>query len=75
MSQIPFKSRFTAPSPLPGIEKRCPAGQTYHACSEDEDGVPPGRGVACERTCESYLLNLTCSTHEPCVPGCSCAPG
>uniref|UniRef100_H3DN78 Otogelin n=1 Tax=Tetraodon nigroviridis TaxID=99883 RepID=H3DN78_TETNG len=56
-------------------EKRCPAGQTYHACSEDEDGVPPGRGVACERTCESYLLNLTCSTHEPCVPGCSCAPG
>ncbi|XP_029702117.1 otogelin [Takifugu rubripes] len=58
-----------------GTEKRCPAGQTYQNCSEEEDGLLSGRGVACEQTCESYLLNLTCSTHEPCVPGCSCPPG
>uniref|UniRef100_A0A3B4YDQ7 Otogelin n=1 Tax=Seriola lalandi dorsalis TaxID=1841481 RepID=A0A3B4YDQ7_SERLL len=53
----------------------CPAGQLYQNCSEGEDGILPGRGVACERTCESYLLNLTCSTHEPCVAGCTCPPG
>lgn len=62
-------------SPLPPAEKLCPAGQTYQNCSEEEDGLLSGRGVACEHTCESYLLNLTCSTHEPCVPGCSCPPG
>lgn len=67
---------FTATlSPLPGVEQLCPAGQTYHNCSEDKDGLSPARGVACEHTCESYLLNLTCSSHEPCVPGCSCPPG
>ncbi|XP_041796258.1 otogelin [Chelmon rostratus] len=53
----------------------CPAGQLYQNCSEGDDGLLPGRGVACERTCESYLLNLTCSTHEPCVAGCTCPPG
>ncbi|XP_069382390.1 otogelin isoform X2 [Paralichthys olivaceus] len=56
-------------------DRLCPAGQLYLNCSEGEDGLLPGRGVACERTCESYLLNLTCSTHEPCVAGCSCPPG
>ncbi|KAM7405723.1 hypothetical protein PAMP_000150 [Pampus punctatissimus] len=53
----------------------CPPGQLYQNCSEGEDSLMPGRGVACERTCESYLLNLTCSTHEPCVAGCACPPG
>ncbi|XP_076584321.1 otogelin [Chaetodon auriga] len=53
----------------------CPPGQLYQNCSEGDDGLLPGRGVACERTCESYLLNLTCSTHEPCVAGCTCPPG
>ncbi|XP_062290720.1 otogelin [Scomber scombrus] len=56
-------------------DKLCPAGQLYQNCSEGKDGLLPGRGVACERTCESYLLNLTCSTHEPCVAGCTCPPG
>ncbi|KAK5915846.1 hypothetical protein CesoFtcFv8_001402 [Champsocephalus esox] len=53
----------------------CPAGQLYQNCSEGGDGLLTGRGVACERTCESYLLNLTCSTHEPCVAGCTCPHG
>nr|XP_020443987.1 otogelin-like [Monopterus albus] len=53
----------------------CPAGQLYQNCSEGEDGLLSGRGVACEYTCESYLLNLTCSTNEPCVAGCTCPPG
>ncbi|XP_049903117.1 otogelin [Epinephelus moara] len=53
----------------------CPAGQLYQNCSEGDDGLMSGGGVACERTCESYLLNLTCSTHEPCVAGCTCPPG
>uniref|UniRef100_A0A7N5ZRD3 Otogelin n=1 Tax=Anabas testudineus TaxID=64144 RepID=A0A7N5ZRD3_ANATE len=53
----------------------CPVGQLYQNCSDGEDGLLPGRGVACERTCESYLLNLTCSTHEPCVAGCTCPAG
>ncbi|XP_040899174.1 otogelin [Toxotes jaculatrix] len=56
-------------------DRLCPAGQLYQNCSEGEEGLLPGRGVACERTCESYLLNLTCSTHEPCVAGCTCPPG
>ncbi|XP_029354391.1 otogelin [Echeneis naucrates] len=56
-------------------DRLCPAGQIHLNCSEGEDGLLPGRGVACERTCESYLLNLTCSTHEPCVAGCTCPPG
>ncbi|XP_051919390.1 otogelin isoform X3 [Hippocampus zosterae] len=53
----------------------CPASQFYHNCSDGENGLLPGRGVACERTCESYLLNLTCSAHEPCVSGCTCPSG
>lgn len=65
----------TTLSPFSGVEKLCPAGQTYHNCSEGEDGLSSGRGVACEHTCESHLLNLTCSAHEPCVPGCTCPPG
>ncbi|XP_039991611.1 otogelin [Xiphias gladius] len=56
-------------------DRLCPAGQLHQNCSEGADGLLPGRGVACERTCESYLLNLTCSTHEPCVAGCTCPPG
>lgn len=57
-------------------ETSCPAGQIYRSCSQgDDDGLHPGRGVACERTCESYLLNLTCSTHELCVAGCVCPSG
>uniref|UniRef100_A0A8C9ZBV3 Otogelin n=1 Tax=Sander lucioperca TaxID=283035 RepID=A0A8C9ZBV3_SANLU len=60
-------------SPL--ADMLCPAGQLYQNCSEGDEGLLSGRGVACERTCESYLLNLTCSTHEPCVAGCSCPPG
>ncbi|XP_030582086.1 otogelin [Archocentrus centrarchus] len=53
----------------------CPEGQIYQNCSEGEDDLLPERGVACERTCESYLLNLTCSVHEPCLAGCVCPPG
>ncbi|XP_041843884.1 otogelin [Melanotaenia boesemani] len=56
-------------------DRLCPAGQIYQNCSEGEEGLLPGRGVACERTCESYLLNITCSAHEPCVAGCACPPG
>ncbi|XP_044072365.1 otogelin isoform X2 [Siniperca chuatsi] len=56
-------------------DRLCPAGQLYQNCSEGDDGLLSGSGVACERTCESYLLNLTCSTHEPCVTGCTCPPG
>nr|XP_046255016.1 otogelin [Scatophagus argus] len=56
-------------------DRLCPPGQIYQNCSEGDDGLLSGRGVACERTCESYLLNLTCSTHEPCVAGCTCPPG
>uniref|UniRef100_A0A8C4HK69 Otogelin n=1 Tax=Dicentrarchus labrax TaxID=13489 RepID=A0A8C4HK69_DICLA len=59
----------------PLTDRLCPAGQLYQNCSEGDDGLLSGRGVACERTCESYLLNLTCSTHEPCVAGCTCPPG
>ncbi|XP_019722789.1 otogelin [Hippocampus comes] len=53
----------------------CPVSQFYHNCSDGENGLLPGRGVACERTCESYLLNLTCSAHEPCASGCTCPSG
>ncbi|KAK2854260.1 hypothetical protein Q5P01_006921 [Channa striata] len=62
-------------SQTPEHDEFCPAGQLYQNCSEGEDGLLPGRGVTCERTCESYLLNLTCSTHEPCVAGCTCPAG
>ncbi|KAJ7994558.1 hypothetical protein DPEC_G00250710 [Dallia pectoralis] len=54
------------------IDKQCPLGQMYIDCV---DGVSPGGGLGCEHTCESHLLNLTCSAHEPCVPGCVCPHG
>uniref|UniRef100_A0AAY4C9Z8 Otogelin n=1 Tax=Denticeps clupeoides TaxID=299321 RepID=A0AAY4C9Z8_9TELE len=50
-------------------DKTCPPGQWYHDCNNGR-----GKGVACEETCESHLLNLTCSAHEPCIPGCVCPP-
>ncbi|XP_024863957.1 otogelin [Kryptolebias marmoratus] len=53
----------------------CPPGQLFQNCSDRENNFLSGRGVACERTCESYLLNITCSVHEPCVSGCACPPG
>ncbi|XP_054587778.2 otogelin [Nothobranchius furzeri] len=62
-------------SQTPKTEKMCPLGQLYLNCSEGENNLLSGRGVACERTCESYLLNITCSAHEPCVSGCACPPG
>ena len=70
-----IKLVLTSPPPSLPADGLCPPGQLYLNCSEGGDGLLPGRGVACERTCESYLLNLTCSAHEPCVAGCSCPPG
>ncbi|XP_073764936.1 otogelin isoform X2 [Danio rerio] len=57
------------------IETLCPAGQFYEDCGNRVDGPSASKGLACEQTCETYLLNLTCSTHEPCVPGCVCPAG
>ncbi|MEQ2180785.1 hypothetical protein GOODEAATRI_004945 [Goodea atripinnis] len=57
------------------VHRLCPPGQLYLNCSDGENNLTPGRGVACERTCESFLLNITCSAHEPCVSGCACPPG
>uniref|UniRef100_A0AAR2LEP6 Otogelin n=1 Tax=Pygocentrus nattereri TaxID=42514 RepID=A0AAR2LEP6_PYGNA len=56
-------------------DKLCPPGQIYEDCGNMVDGLSASKGLACDRTCESYLLNLTCSIHEPCVPGCICPPG
>ncbi|XP_014852414.1 PREDICTED: otogelin [Poecilia mexicana] len=56
-------------------DRLCPPGQLHLNCSDGENSQSAGRGVACERTCESYLLNITCSAHEPCVAGCACPPG
>ncbi|KAI2662538.1 Otogelin [Labeo rohita] len=53
----------------------CPPGQFYEDCGNRVDGHSANKGLACEQTCESYLLNLTCSVHEPCVPGCVCPAG
>uniref|UniRef100_A0A673LF66 Otogelin-like n=1 Tax=Sinocyclocheilus rhinocerous TaxID=307959 RepID=A0A673LF66_9TELE len=53
----------------------CPPGQFYEDCGNRVDGHSANKGLACEQTCESYLLNLTCSTREPCVPGCVCPAG
>uniref|UniRef100_A0A3Q3D8G9 Otogelin n=1 Tax=Hippocampus comes TaxID=109280 RepID=A0A3Q3D8G9_HIPCM len=60
---------------MTSADSLCPVSQFYHNCSDGENGLLPGRGVACERTCESYLLNLTCSAHEPCASGCTCPSG
>ncbi|KPP69837.1 otogelin-like [Scleropages formosus] len=57
------------------VNKTCPLGQHYHECAPPGEEPSPGRGLECEHTCESYLLNLTCSAHEPCVSGCVCPPG
>ncbi|CAM4525951.1 unnamed protein product [Leuciscus chuanchicus] len=57
------------------IDTLCPPGQFYEDCGNRVDGALASKGLACEQTCESYLLNLTCSTHEPCVPGCVCPAG
>ncbi|KAL4622712.1 otogelin [Arapaima gigas] len=57
------------------INKTCPLGQHYHDCAQPGEEPFLGKGLECEQTCETYLLNLTCSTHEPCVPGCVCPPG
>ncbi|XP_024118852.1 otogelin isoform X2 [Oryzias melastigma] len=62
-------------SQSPDSERLCPAGQLYQNCSDGDDGFLPGRGVACEHTCESHLLNIPCSSHDPCVPGCVCPHG
>uniref|UniRef100_A0AAQ6IID4 Otogelin n=1 Tax=Anabas testudineus TaxID=64144 RepID=A0AAQ6IID4_ANATE len=71
-----YINNITKPTMFPPLtDGLCPVGQLYQNCSDGEDGLLPGRGVACERTCESYLLNLTCSTHEPCVAGCTCPAG
>uniref|UniRef100_A0A3P9KE54 Otogelin n=1 Tax=Oryzias latipes TaxID=8090 RepID=A0A3P9KE54_ORYLA len=56
-------------------ERLCPAGQLYQNCSDGDDAFLPGRGVACERTCESHLLNIPCSSHDSCVSGCICPHG
>ncbi|XP_062404738.1 otogelin [Sardina pilchardus] len=55
--------------------KTCPPGQRYHECNEVTGSLARSKGVACEETCESHLLHLTCSTHEPCIPGCVCPEG
>ncbi|XP_063044345.1 otogelin [Engraulis encrasicolus] len=58
------------------INKTCPPGQWYHECGEGMgNSARESKGVACEETCESHLLNLTCSVHEPCIPGCVCPEG
>ncbi|XP_038123894.1 otogelin [Cyprinodon tularosa] len=56
-------------------DRLCPPGQLYLNCTDEQNNLMPGRGLACERTCESFLLNITCSAHEPCVSGCTCPPG
>uniref|UniRef100_A0A8C1YUL6 Otogelin n=1 Tax=Cyprinus carpio TaxID=7962 RepID=A0A8C1YUL6_CYPCA len=60
-------------SPL--SDTMCPPGQFYEDCGNRVDGHSANKGLACEQTCESYLLNVTCSTHEPCLPGCVCPAG
>ncbi|XP_023807134.2 otogelin isoform X3 [Oryzias latipes] len=62
-------------SQSPDSERLCPAGQLYQNCSDGDDAFLPGRGVACERTCESHLLNIPCSSHDSCVSGCVCPHG
>ncbi|XP_034155631.2 otogelin [Pangasianodon hypophthalmus] len=56
-------------------DKLCPPGQVYEDCGNRVEGMSASKGLACVHTCESYLLNLTCSSHEPCVPGCICPLG
>uniref|UniRef100_A0A8D0G9K2 Otogelin n=1 Tax=Sphenodon punctatus TaxID=8508 RepID=A0A8D0G9K2_SPHPU len=49
----------------------CPAGQIYVNCSNPQTNMELGR----ERTCENQLLNLTITTHLPCLSGCVCPEG
>ncbi|NXP52667.1 OTOG protein, partial [Heliornis fulica] len=53
------------------VAHSCPVGQIYINCSNQQ--VDPE--LSRERTCENQLLNLTFSTHLPCVSGCVCPLG
>uniref|UniRef100_M4A5S4 Otogelin n=1 Tax=Xiphophorus maculatus TaxID=8083 RepID=M4A5S4_XIPMA len=70
-----FGRIFSVISSRLSADRLCPLGQLHLNCSDGENSQSAGRGVACERTCESYLLNITCSAHEPCISGCACPPG
>ncbi|KAI4892619.1 hypothetical protein NFI96_005905, partial [Prochilodus magdalenae] len=70
--QICQDGKIVLQSPVP--DTFCPPGQIYEDCGNMVDGGSARKGLACDRTCESYLLNVTCSVHEPCVPGCVCPP-
>ncbi|XP_077309598.1 otogelin [Lithobates pipiens] len=52
-----------------GVE--CAAGLIYYNCSQRA----PDPELSRERTCENHLLNVTTSTHLPCVSGCVCPRG
>ncbi|KAM5138248.1 otogelin [Mantella aurantiaca] len=49
----------------------CPPGLIYYNCSRRDPDIELSR----ERTCENQLLNITASTHLPCVSGCVCPRG
>ncbi|KAI5630251.1 otogelin, partial [Silurus asotus] len=70
--QICQDGRFISQSII--TDKLCPPGQVYEDCGNGVKGLSAHKGLACVQTCESYLLNLTCSNYEPCVPGCICPP-
>ncbi|XP_041075203.1 otogelin-like [Polyodon spathula] len=59
----------------PSLDTKCPPGQFYFKCSDSLNSSTVSKGVTCERTCESHLLNLTCSGQGHCVSGCICPPG
>ncbi|XP_058237297.1 otogelin isoform X1 [Hemibagrus wyckioides] len=71
--QICQDGKFVSQSII--TDKFCPPGQVYEDCGNMVQGLSARKGLACVHTCESYLLNLTCSSHEPCVPGCICPLG
>ncbi|XP_060714805.1 otogelin [Tachysurus vachellii] len=71
--QICQDGKFVSQSII--TDKFCPPGQVYEDCENIVEGLSASKGLACVHTCESYLLNLTCSSHEPCVPGCMCPSG
>ncbi|XP_072277685.1 LOW QUALITY PROTEIN: otogelin [Pyxicephalus adspersus] len=49
----------------------CQAGLIYYNCSRRDLDIELRR----ERTCENQLLNITASTHLPCISGCVCPQG
>ncbi|XP_068115978.1 mucin-2-like [Hyperolius riggenbachi] len=49
----------------------CPPGLLYYNCSQPDVDIELSR----ERTCENLLLNITASSHLPCVSGCICPRG